>query len=330
MEIVRSSGARPLFFSGACCILVAAAASGAITEAKPVPSLPVVGAPLSPGSRLSSVGLPQWSQSVELAAVLREDPSLVSPMSAPSPSARVPTPTASRHSTTSIPDVSAIAWVSSSDYAAICRRAFDVAWREVEAAARSQISDWVVVLDVDDTILQTWDYGRRLLSEGRAHSPEAWERWILSQGPSEAPGAGEFIRKVRSLGHRAHIAFITDDGADLEDAKMRTLKRLGFLEKGDIFLSKTGPDDTKEARRRCLEDGASPRCGYRTLRIIASIGDSIRDHVHVADGAAARELRRRILSGDSWCPDGTSCIMIPNPVYGDWEFGYEIHSNIFQ
>lgn len=321
MKNVHSYAALQLFFSSAWCILVAVTASfGAV---KTVSSLPAVSAPLSLGTELSHVGLTQWSQSVELAAVLRQDPSLTpSPMGSRAPSVEVSPSASSCPSTPSIPDASAIAWVGSPAYATTCHRAYDAAWQKVEAAAQSQAADWVVVLDVDDTVLQTWDYGRKLLSEGRAHTPRAWERWVLSQGPSEVPGAKEFLRKVRSLGPRAHIAFITDDSVELESAKSGIMTRLGLLEKDDIFLSKTGLNDTKEERRRCLEDGASSRCGRRPLRIIASIGDSIRDHVHVADGAAARELRRRILSGHLWCPDRTACIMLPNPVYGDWEFGY--------
>lgn len=222
------------------------------------------------------------------------------------------------------PLAQALQWVTRSpDYVSICRHAYATAWEAVVRAARRETKDWVVVLDVDDTVIQTWSYGEQLVASDSAHTPESWRRWVRRKEATPVPGARVFLDRVRALGPRAHVAFITDDEVELQEAKIEMMRKLGLFADGDIILSKLEPGDTKEARRRCLREGVGGRCGrYGPLVPIVFIGDAIRDLVRVANADEAESIRGKIIRGDAWCPENETCILLPNPVYGAWESDY--------
>ena len=217
-----------------------------------------------------------------------------------------------------------IAWVTGSpEYGSVCRHAYALAEAAVMKAAAAETREWTVVLDVDDTVLQSWSYGAELAATGAVDTPESWRRWVRRKEAAPVPGAKEFLEKVRTLGPRAHIAFVTDDEIGLQEDKIETMRKLGLFAAGDLFLSKTGPDDTKESRRRCLREGVSPRCGrYGPLATLATIGDAIRDHVPVRTERDAEFVRQKITQGEFWCEADAACIVLPNPVYGDWTSDY--------
>lgn len=217
-----------------------------------------------------------------------------------------------------------IEWVTRSvEYTALCLQAYGMAWQAVKKAVAAQSQNWVVVLDVDDTVLQTWSYGKWLVESNSVYTPETWKEWVLRQQATPVPGAKQFLDRVRTLGPAAHIAFITDDKIDFEPVKIDTLRRLGLFRDGDIVLPKINREDTKEVRRQCLITGAPPRCAqFGPLVPIVFLGDSIRDHLPVGSRAQADLLKKRMLDGEPWCPIEAACILLPNPVYGPWESDY--------
>ncbi|MBI4377022.1 MAG: hypothetical protein HY549_11295 [Elusimicrobia bacterium] len=212
-----------------------------------------------------------------------------------------------------------ILWVRDSvEYAKACVQAFRWGGQAVEKASRRQKGDWAVVLDVDETVLSNLQYQIEL--GGKPYDPQSWDAWVRRKEGVPIPGAREFLDRVRSL-EGGHVVFITDRRSSQEEATIENLGALGLFKDGDLLLGKIDKADTKEARRRCVEQGKrgqNPRCQARSpMPIIALFGDSFRDfeEKYEAQAYAARS--------DEDARWGGRFFVIPNPLYGQWERGYK-------
>lgn len=212
-------------------------------------------------------------------------------------------------------------WVTKSvEYAALCTQTYRNAWRAVKEAAKTETRNWVVVLDVDETVLDNAKYALERVTVDSGYTPESWAKWVLRKEAALIPGARAFIDDVRTLGPHAHIAYITNRLFEHEQPTIENLQQFGLFKEGDIILTKKAPEDTKERRRQCLESG-SGRCEkYGPLLILALLGDNIHDFMPVRGLEQAKMLREKKVPQDpNW---GVKYFMLPNPTYGPWERGY--------
>jgi 5'-nucleotidase (lipoprotein e(P4) family) len=214
-----------------------------------------------------------------------------------------------------------IQWVSKSvEYAAVCVQTYRSAWRAVKEAAQFETRDWVVVLDVDETVLDNSQYAVERAEVDSGYTPESWAKWVFRKEASPIPGVKAFIDSVRTLGPRAHVAYITNRLFEHEKPTIENLRRFGLFKEGDIMLTKKGPGDTKEDRRRCLQNGTGRCKEHGPFVILALLGDNIRDFVPVRGLEQAKRLREKQIPEDpNW---GVKYFMLPNPTYGAWERDY--------
>ncbi len=215
----------------------------------------------------------------------------------------------------------AIKWVTKSvEYAAVCVQTYRSAWQAVKARARHETRPWVVIMDVDETVLDNSQYALERVAVDSGYTPQSWAKWVQRMEAGLIPGAKAFIDSVHALGTRGSIAYITDRDYALEKPTIENLKKYGLFEKGDIILTRKGPNDTKAKRRHCVETGSGPCKDLGPRVIIALIGDNIRDIVPVYSMEKARKLRNEIIPNDpKW---GTKYFVLPNPTYGSWERDY--------
>lgn len=214
-----------------------------------------------------------------------------------------------------------IQWVTKSvEYAALCEQVYRTAWPVVKKNALAQTKDWVVVFDVDETVLDNAQYAVERFAIGAAHTQEAWSEWVRREQAPPIPGAKAFVDSVRSLGPKAHIAFITNRRFENEEPTISNLRKVGLYKEGDTMLTRKNREDTKADRRRCLETGTG-RCEKNgPLVIIALFGDNIRDFMPMRGLDNARIYREKeLVKDENW---GTKYFVLPNPTYGSWERDY--------
>ncbi|MEK7389073.1 MAG: HAD family acid phosphatase [Elusimicrobiota bacterium] len=216
-----------------------------------------------------------------------------------------------------------IEWMESyvnpdSEYSRLCRQTFDLAWASVEAAAKSRGGELAVVLDIDETVMLNIQFQKEIA--GQPFDPAVWNGWIARMACEAVPGAKDFLDKVRGLGPRVHVAFMSDRAEDMNSYTIGNMRRLGLFADEDIVLSKTGKTDTKDVRRQCLTSGntgTDARCrDFEPMVIIAKLGDALRDHFEIRDRAAAMGM----LNDPRW---GTEDFILPNPMYGQWTKDYK-------
>ena len=215
-----------------------------------------------------------------------------------------------------------VKWAKSSiEYAAACLQTYRMAWPIVKAAAAKQTQNWVVVFDVDETVLDNVQYAVELAEVGAVYTRQSWVEWVKREVAPLIPGAKAFIDSVRSLGPKAHIAFITNRDYDPEEIPtINNLRQVGLFKDGDTMLTERSKKDTKKIRRECLETGTG-RCEKNgPLVIVALFGDNVRDFVPIWGSDNAIEYRKNIAEDSNW---GTKYFVLPNPTYGSWVNDYK-------
>lgn len=205
------------------------------------------------------------------------------------------------------------------EYAALCVQIYRTAWPKVKRAGLAEKRNWVVVLDVDETVLNNQNYALELYEKNVGHNNELWTAWVKRAEAPPIPGVQAFLDSIRTLGPLAHVAFITDRSIQVEKETVANLKEFGLWKEGDTILTKASRDDEKEARRRSLETGTG-RCEKNgPLVIVALFGDNIRDFVPMEGLDAAGKYKDSLNQDPNW---GTRYFMLPNPNYGSWVRNY--------
>lgn len=218
----------------------------------------------------------------------------------------------------------------SKEYAATIKHVYDLATLELMPKLQRQREDWALVFDVDETVLSNYQYQEAVTTNGCGYQGSTWDAWVKQSAATVIPPAKEFIDRVhaflRHYPHQAHgtIVFITDRNDGQRDATLLNLRNAGLFQDGDLLLTKKltprgTPPDTKDVRRKCVEEGragSDERCkGIPPSKILATFGDSFRDHFEYygadVQGRGGEEFDR--------CVAAFKCYVIPNPMYGQWD-----------
>ena len=172
-----------------------------------------------------------------------------------------------------------------------------------------------VIVDLDETIL---DNGLNEGMQVRNHvnfNQKDWTDWINRAEATAIPGSVEFLRYAASRG--VQVFYITNRNDVQKQGTATNLKKLGFPNVNDqTLLVQTDPkDSSKEPRRQSV--GAE-------YRVVLLMGDDLNDFARVFENV--KTVESRIAAADRYREQfGKRFIMLPNPMYGNWEsaiYGY--------
>jgi 5'-nucleotidase (lipoprotein e(P4) family) len=209
-----------------------------------------------------------------------------------------------------------IAWVSSSDaYKCCVQQAYADAGRRLRDLSREgRPGVWCVVFDADETIISNVEFQASLQARGITYSGQAWDEWCNKGKATALPGAREFCATVRERGGK--VVIITNRQEAVKRATLRNLDALGFGY--DACLFREGPygaDRSKAVRRADLERGTLKTLpeGKRLppLKILMLVGDQTHDLYNDKE-MGFKDVKERF---------SRDLVIIPNPMYGDWEKG---------
>ncbi len=164
-----------------------------------------------------------------------------------------------------------------------------------------------IILDVDETILETTTYSARLIREDAVHSEELWSRWYEDVGCKPVPGAVEFCTYAREKG--VTVFYVTNNKEYMKEVVRRNLRAAGFPldDQRETLLTRTDSRDKGPRRATIAEE----------YRILLLIGDDANDFASDFTGPTTAERAKLCEKyATHW---GTRWIILPNPMYGSWE-----------
>ncbi len=204
--------------------------------------------------------------------------------------------------------VMALAWVqTSAEYRELCYQAFNLATMDVDKAlamVKTGDKPLAVIADLDETLIDNSAYDAGLVGREAAYSGKTWTEWELAAQSRAIPGAVDFLNYAAKKG--VAIYYVTNrDQAGLPG----TLKNLAAL--GFPFA---------DAEHVMVGSGnKQPRFDQvsQNYKVALYMGDNEND---LPIGGYGKSLAdRNALVDQNKDRMGIDFIVLPNPVYGDWE-----------
>jgi 5'-nucleotidase (lipoprotein e(P4) family) len=165
-----------------------------------------------------------------------------------------------------------------------------------------------VVVDIDETVLDNSPYQVAQIRSGTGYTPQSWKAWSDKSAAKATPGSVEFLQYAQSK--HVHVLYITNRQVDELEATLQNLRSLGFPWVDQDHFFPQGMNDSASKQSRRVE-------AAKNYEIAILIGDNLTDFSHEFEvtgiGPRADAVdRAKALFGDRY-------IILPNPMYGDWE-----------
>ena len=208
----------------------------------------------------------------------------------------------------------AVLWTqSSAEYRALAFQAFSLARLRLDQdlaqhSRRRRVKPPAIIVDADETVLDNSRFQAELILRGIAYTSQSWQAWVDRAEAGAVPGALDFLNYAFRRG--VHVFYITNRRQTEKAGTVANLKKLGFPDVSDdtVMIREQGTTSSKESRRQ------SVRSRYR---VVLLVGDNLNDF---NDDFAGKSIADRKAQVDREQAEfGSQYIVIPNPMYGDWE-----------
>lgn len=163
-----------------------------------------------------------------------------------------------------------------------------------------------IIVDIDETLLDNSPFEVKCIETGKGYSFESWKNWSDKANAEALPGAVEFLNYVKEK--NVEVFYISNRKTIEIETTAENLKKHNFPFVDDKHLIFRNSDNSKKSRRDSL------RVNYEFLLLI---GDNLTDFSELYEN---RNSKLAIDLVDSNKTDfGDIFIMLPNPMYGEWE-----------
>lgn len=199
-------------------------------------------------------------------------------------------------------------WYQRADeFRALCYQAYNLAQLRLdqELSAPHKAKRPAVVVDIDETVLDNSPFEARSIVNGTNY-PVGWGEWVGESNADAVPGAVDFLTYAASKG--VEVFYISNRKENEKGATIENLMKQRFpMADSAHLLLKTGVSNKESRRQQVLKD----------YTIVLLVGDNLNDFTDVFEGTPA-EMRRQ-LTDSLRIEFGRRFIVLPNPMYGDWE-----------
>lgn len=204
--------------------------------------------------------------------------------------------------------LAATLWVqTSAEYRALSYQAFNVAKEQLQKklSVKKNKRPLAVVLDVDETVLDNSEYQASNILLNRNYNSENWKVWTDLARAKAIPGALDFLNFASKKG--VEIFYVTNRKDSELDSTYKNLKAVNFpVKKENIYVR--GKSSGKEDRRILVA---------ARYQIALLVGDNMADFSSLYEKKNVTD--RALVSDQLQAEFGTNMIVLPNPMYGDWE-----------
>lgn len=206
-------------------------------------------------------------------------------------------------------------WIqNSAEVRALSYQAFNSARVHIDSILRKKRykKTPAIVLDIDETLLDNSPYQAQNIVDKHTYDKPSWYKWIDMAQAKALPGAVDFLNYAHKRGVK--IIYISNRKIRGLDQTYKNMLEVGFpVKRQDIYLRTT--TSNKEERRQTV---------MKKYDIVMLVGDTLGDFSEDFHKKSTNE--RNILTDKSRGDFGRKYIVLPNPMYGDWEnamYNYE-------
>jgi len=192
------------------------------------------------------------------------------------------------------------------EYRALCFQAFNIARYRVDEYKSLSSKPKAIVTDIDETVLDNSKYEAGRALQGKEYDPQTWNEWTAMGIADTLPGAVTFLKYAASKG--ITIFYVTNRDQKERTGTMKNLQRYNLPNADEAHLITRQNVSSKETRRQSINS---------THEIMLFLGDNLADFSALFDKKSVDErLKNTNFSASDF---GNRFIVLPNPVYGDWE-----------
>lgn len=198
-------------------------------------------------------------------------------------------------------------WVqNAAEYKALCYQAYNAATDRLKnSLKKSGPLKKAVILDLDETVLDNSPYQAKGVIEGEGYSESSWAEWVELAQAQAIPGSVGFLNFAHSQG--VEIFYVTNRKSRHLDSTYQNLVELGVPVKRENMLMRTTSSNKTQRREKVLDD----------YQVELFIGDVMADFGERFEDLGLNE--RHVLTERLSREFGRKFIVLPNPMYGDWE-----------
>lgn len=195
----------------------------------------------------------------------------------------------------------------SGEYKALCLQAYQLAALRLDQyLATKGNKPLAVVTDIDETVLDNSPYSVHQALAGKSYDDKSWMEWTAKAAADTVPGAPAFFKYAASKGVK--VFYITNRVESERAVTLQNLQRYQFPDADDQHLMLKATTSGKEPRRQEV---------LQQYEIVMLFGDNLGDFAAIFDKKPADERNAAALQ--SAASFGSRFIVLPNPMYGDWE-----------
>lgn len=200
------------------------------------------------------------------------------------------------------------------EYKALCLQAFNIARLRINENVQTGGRPKAIITDIDETILDNSPYEVHQTLQGKDYEPASWYQWTARGRADTVPGAPAFLKYAASKG--ITIFYITNRDEKEREGTLLNLQKFNLPNADNAHLILRQGTSSKEIRRQQVAASHD---------IVLLLGDNLGDFSSLFDKRSMdeREQNTDILAAEF----GKKFIVIPNPVYGDWESTVYKYSN---
>ncbi len=203
--------------------------------------------------------------------------------------------------------VGAYLWQQTSgEYRALTYQAYNLAKALIERDLENKHNKKrAVIFDIDETILDNSFGGAREIKAGLKWKESNFADWVKLRQAVAIPGALDFIKFL--IENKIEVFYVSNRKVAMFEDTLANLEAQGFpVKKSNLLLM--GETSSKEPRRQEVR---------KSHEVVLLLGDNLTDF---PGGFEKMQMTERSALVDNMRAEfGSRLIVLPNPLYGDWE-----------
>ena len=190
---------------------------------------------------------------------------------------------------------------------ALCYQAFNIARLRLDQYLNLKDEDAkpAIVVDIDETIVDNSPFEGKVIKKDKAY-PNYWDEWVVTASAKALPGAVDFLNYA--VTKNVEVFYISNRKEKNRKYTKKNLVELGFPNvEGHLYLRNNKA--VKDSLRGVLSVD---------YEIMLLMGDNLDDFSAVFKHQTTDKKQSLV---DSFSHEfGDRFIVLPNTMYGDWEF----------